>query len=187
LESARKVFSINGYHDTSMSAIAEKAGVGKGTLYWHFDSKDELFDEMLDIQGKKIIEQVHIICSQDKSPDIILQEFIKSSIEVMDSKKPIARMILNNENYLKIEVKNKLLEIFRGVVVELEEVIKRGIKNGFFRDEPPTDITVAILGAIHSIKTYKFISKNEKPVVELKEFIYKFILEGIEKKEVSED
>ena len=46
LESAVQLFSKNNYHAVSMSEIAEGAGVSKGTLYWHFDSKKELFHEI---------------------------------------------------------------------------------------------------------------------------------------------
>ncbi|ADQ14295.1 TetR/AcrR family transcriptional regulator [Halanaerobium hydrogeniformans] len=47
LNSAVKVFSENNYHAASMAMIAEEAGVSKGTLYWHFDSKEELFREIV--------------------------------------------------------------------------------------------------------------------------------------------
>jgi len=47
LEAALNMFSINNYHATSMSMIAEEAGVSKGTLYWHFDSKEDLFRELV--------------------------------------------------------------------------------------------------------------------------------------------
>jgi AcrR family transcriptional regulator len=40
---AYELFAAQGYHRTSMDAIAERAGVAKGTLYWYFKSKRELF------------------------------------------------------------------------------------------------------------------------------------------------
>ena len=43
LEAALAVFSDKGYHATNVSDVAAKAGVSQGTIYWYFDSKDELF------------------------------------------------------------------------------------------------------------------------------------------------
>ncbi len=43
LEAARFVFARQGYRDTIVDDIAERAGVGKGTLYLYFRSKEEIY------------------------------------------------------------------------------------------------------------------------------------------------
>ena len=40
---ALKILAKRGFHNTKMQDVAEKAGLGKGTLYWYFKSKEELF------------------------------------------------------------------------------------------------------------------------------------------------
>src|SRR4051812_25231582 len=40
-------FAEGGYHPTSVAEIVQGLGVGKGVFYWYFDSKDELFLEIL--------------------------------------------------------------------------------------------------------------------------------------------
>ena len=40
-------FAAQGYHPTSVSEIVEGLGVGKGVFYWYFDSKEQLFLEIL--------------------------------------------------------------------------------------------------------------------------------------------
>lgn len=45
---ALELFAQKGYHDTKMSEIAAKAKLGKGTLYWHFKSKNDLFTAVID-------------------------------------------------------------------------------------------------------------------------------------------
>ena len=40
-------FAENGYHPTSVAEIVQGLGVGKGVFYWYFDSKEELFLEIL--------------------------------------------------------------------------------------------------------------------------------------------
>ncbi len=48
LEVARTLFEAQGIEAVSMTAIAEAAGVGKGTLYRHFENKNELAMALLD-------------------------------------------------------------------------------------------------------------------------------------------
>ena len=45
MDAAIEVFCISGYDSASMADVAAKAGVGKGTLYLYFDSKESLFEE----------------------------------------------------------------------------------------------------------------------------------------------
>jgi AcrR family transcriptional regulator len=44
---ARTVFGVDGYHATSMNAVAEAAGVTKPVLYQHFESKEHLYLELV--------------------------------------------------------------------------------------------------------------------------------------------
>jgi AcrR family transcriptional regulator len=50
LDGARAVFLSQGFDAASMGEIARAAGVSKGTLYVYFDSKEELFEEIVEQQ-----------------------------------------------------------------------------------------------------------------------------------------
>lgn len=47
LDFAAKRFAESGYHPTSVADIVGGLGVGKGVFYWYFDSKEQLFLELL--------------------------------------------------------------------------------------------------------------------------------------------
>jgi AcrR family transcriptional regulator len=48
LKAARKLFSARGFADTSIDDIAAAAGVAKGAVYHHFESKEEIFTQVLE-------------------------------------------------------------------------------------------------------------------------------------------
>ena len=48
LDAAVQMFSVNGYHETSMDAIAAQAEISKPMLYLYYGSKEELFGACLD-------------------------------------------------------------------------------------------------------------------------------------------
>lgn len=48
LKAARKLFSTRGFDTTSIDDIAAGAGVAKGAVYHHFESKEEIFTQVLD-------------------------------------------------------------------------------------------------------------------------------------------
>jgi AcrR family transcriptional regulator len=58
LDVATAVFGGSGYHEASMDEVAEAAGVTKPVLYQHFASKRELYLELLDDVGTRLIDAV---------------------------------------------------------------------------------------------------------------------------------
>ncbi len=54
LDEALEVFAARGFHATSMSDVAEAAGVTKPVLYQHFESKRHLYLELLDDVGGQL-------------------------------------------------------------------------------------------------------------------------------------
>jgi AcrR family transcriptional regulator len=58
LEVAGQVFARGGYHDASMDAIAEMAGVSKPMLYAYFGSKEGLYVAYIDGTGRELLERL---------------------------------------------------------------------------------------------------------------------------------
>ncbi len=58
LVAAIELFGTDGYHDTSMDAIAEEAGVTKPVLYQHFPSKRDLYVELLERVGHDLTQAI---------------------------------------------------------------------------------------------------------------------------------
>lgn len=54
IEAAEQVFGELGYHDASIVKITEAAGVGQGTFYLYFESKKEIFDELVRDLNRRI-------------------------------------------------------------------------------------------------------------------------------------
>ena len=56
LEAGREAFGSRGYDATSIAEVLDAAGVAKGALYYHFDSKAALFDAVLDRVVQELAE-----------------------------------------------------------------------------------------------------------------------------------
>ena len=68
LEVALRVFAEQGFYVTSMSDIAEAAGVTKPVLYQHFTSKRQLYGELLTEVGSQIQEAITKAVTSANSP-----------------------------------------------------------------------------------------------------------------------
>lgn len=75
IEAALKLFSRNGYSQTTLAMIADEAGYSRGPIYWHFKNKDELYDAVL---------------SYSQTP---LQQLIQRATEEPDALKAVADFV----------------------------------------------------------------------------------------------
>jgi len=72
LDGARAVFLTQGFDGASMGEIARQAGVSKGTLYVYFDSKEMLFETIVEEECPAQAEQVFALDSDDHDVGAVL-------------------------------------------------------------------------------------------------------------------
>ena len=58
LSAAARLFRYEGYHATTMRDIAQEAGIEAGSIYYHFQSKDQILSDVLDLGVRQLYEAV---------------------------------------------------------------------------------------------------------------------------------
>lgn len=84
LNTARQLFAEQGVENVSMSAIAEVAGVGKGTLYRHFTDKADLCHALLDHEQRELQERTLIRLSEGGDAVETLSWFLAEIAQFVD-------------------------------------------------------------------------------------------------------
>lgn len=74
LDAAERLFSEKGVSSTSLSEIAEAAGVTRGAIYWHFTNKVDLFDAM-HARVAMPLEQMEEEILQQENPITALRDY----------------------------------------------------------------------------------------------------------------
>ena len=75
MEGARQVFLNSGFDGASMNDVARAAGVSKGTLYAYFNSKDDLFEEIIRAEKGQAAERVCAFLPNYSDPGAMLTDF----------------------------------------------------------------------------------------------------------------
>ncbi len=85
LDAAVQMFSVNGYHETSMDAIAAEAQISKPMLYLYYGSKEDLFGACLDRELGRFVDAVRDDINFAQSPKDLLRNAIGSFMRYIDS------------------------------------------------------------------------------------------------------
>ena len=182
LISALEVFSGHSYHAASMTMIAEEAGVSKGTLYWHFESKEDLFRELV-INGLDYFSsEFREIASKDISADEKIHEVINFGVKILVENSRMANILRNNVQLISADFQKRVekkheenVEIFTGI-------IEQGMEEGLIEKNNARNTAVMMMVVLFTSNASWLldeITDTEKQV----EFIYNFIMHGICRKE----
>lgn len=92
-ESALKIFTERGFSNATMDEIAALSGVAKGTIYRHFKSKDDLFEQLLTSRSDEVVKKLSGIFSV--SGDVLdqIREFIVQWLIFIEENHLLYRLI----------------------------------------------------------------------------------------------
>lgn len=181
VDSALRLFAERGYAETSMSSIAEEAGVSKGTLYLYFSSKEEMFREMMETGFEAMLKQVGSLVKQDKPVKQLVYDYIKISHDFCEENKEVSRIIADNfARVISDEFKETMERQMEKMLSYLRVLIERGIKKEVFKEINKEFMLIYLLRTVTIFHEKLFmemtISSEEKI-----DTLYRLIMSGIEK------
>lgn len=147
-KAATERFGEEGFNETTMDSIAEEAGVSKGTLYYYFDSKEELFLELL----LNWIEKIEDRWDEAEGTGSSVEEltgFHRTMVATVAETTSLGKLMLEfwaNASRKKNleEILNEMLNEYRTRVADL---INKGVEQGTFRQVDSWAASSALLAA----------------------------------------
>jgi AcrR family transcriptional regulator len=131
LDAADKLFGQKGFDGTSTNDILEKVGIARGTLYYHFKSKEDIVDALIERYNVQLLGAAQEFAA-DKS--IPVNERIIRVVMALNisggSAKEIMEHIHKPQNALMHQKIQKV--IINGVTPILTGIIREGIEQGMF-------------------------------------------------------
>lgn len=131
LDAANELFSQKGFDGTSTNDILERVGIARGTLYYHFKSKEDIMDALINRYNVRLLGAAQEI-ALDKS--IPVNERIVRVVMALNinngSDREIMEHIHKPQNALMHQKIQKV--IINGVTPILAGIIREGIEQGLF-------------------------------------------------------
>ncbi len=131
LDAANELFGKKGFDGTSTNDILEKVGIARGTLYYHFKSKEDIMDALIERYNMEILEGARKIASDRSIP--VNQRFLRVILALNISsgnEKEIIEHIHKPQNALMHQKIQRV--IINSVTPILADIIRDGIEQGIF-------------------------------------------------------
>lgn len=149
LENAVRIFSAQGFHGTSMRDIATASGCSLPTLYYHYNSKSELFEEIVVNQFLKITQKMNAKIDLNAKPEELYFQVLRTRKELSGFDREVFQMAL--KVWLGFEGEGKARE----QVIEWENkraeanrrIIDRAIPNESIRE----DVTEILINYMENV------------------------------------
>ncbi|MGC5222454.1 TetR/AcrR family transcriptional regulator [Micromonospora sp. DT81.3] len=137
------LFATQGYANTSVQQIVERAGVTKGAMYHYFESKDDLlfaiYERMLSLQKSRLDE---IIARGGEVDDVLAAvciDVVETSIEFL----PEGTVFFRSQHMLTPPRQQEVVRRRRAYHDEFAALVQRGQDEGIYRSDIPRAVLIA--------------------------------------------
>ena len=138
LDVAERLFATKGFDGTSTNDILEEIGIARGTLYYHFKSKEDILDAMIDRITMRLLGDAAKIANQTEIP--VLQRITMTMMAMKvenDLGYEMMEQVHRPQNALLAQkMQEKLLDGINPIITGL---IEEGIRRGLCNTEHPAE------------------------------------------------
>ena len=165
-ETSMKLFAEKGYDATSIEDITATVGVAKGTLYYHFSSKEEIFEFLIG-EGVKLLKNSIEIKTEklDKAIDKI-KAIVLIELKVLVKYEDFMTIVLSEiwgSGPRSVLCKNYVFDYIQLI----EKIVKEGMEKGEIIEGDPNVIASGIFGFTCSSLIYKMRRGKDLNIPEL--------------------
>jgi AcrR family transcriptional regulator len=151
LDAAVQMFSVNGYHETSMDTIAAEAQISKPMLYLYYGSKEDLFGACLNREMGRFIDVVRADIDFKQTPKDLLRNAILSFLRYIDANR--ASWIVMYTQATSSQTFAHLVREGRERIIELVAGLMRSGSRTPRTDTEHEMMAVALVGAGEAMAT----------------------------------
>ncbi|OEF97158.1 TetR/AcrR family transcriptional regulator [Desulfuribacillus alkaliarsenatis] len=182
LQAGKELFSEKGFKDTSVSDITKAVGIGVGSLYKYYSSKEQLFAEIFFAEGDSLKRSIFDKLDLDDEPVKVSKQIVQEIFTGVRSN-PILMEWYNLDTFIKINKKLDLDETGKEhhdfsyrFFIDLIEMWK---DKGKIRKDFDSNLILAFFNSLQYIDLHRE-EIGEQYFPEFFDYMVEFIVRGLE-------
>jgi AcrR family transcriptional regulator len=185
LEQAVKIFAAKGFYNATVADIAAASGFAIGTLYQFFESKQQLYSEM--VTEKLGTMYAGIQTAVDEEADIVgkIEVLVGSQFQFVEDNAEFCSLFVRGDHLSlsegSVELRKRMMSDYAVHISFIEEVMRDGIRTGLLKKMDPRMMATALTGIINSCASKWLTALEEAPLKSKIPFVRDIFLEGVRK------
>jgi AcrR family transcriptional regulator len=176
MREAARLFAERGFHPTSVADVVTALGVGKGVFYWYFESKEQLFGEILKAAQTDLRRRQQAAIGDEPDPVRRIELGIRASLHWFAANKDLFNLF-----QFAVTEERFAPALRRGQEIAVADVvrhIKDAIIEGRCRDQDPEILAHALVGVTGSLAR-AYVFTGAEPVEHVADSAVAFCLHGV--------
>ena len=165
LDVAEMLFSTKGFDNTSTNDILDEIGIARGTLYYHFKSKEDILDAVITRINTQLMSKAAEIAEKKEMPVL---ERLTGAIQALNVNTGIGREVMEQVHKPQNALMHQKMQeqLLSGIVPILSKLLQEGMEQGIFTTEYPTEAVEMVMlyanTAFDSLVEYSEEQKRKK-------------------------
>ena len=183
LDSALDVFVKKGYAETRMEDIVKLSGLSKGAIYYHYNSKRDLFLSLIEHWENYSFPDIFNKDLEKNTSSEILRQIVKDIVNTFKTNKKVFLAELefwslaNHDS----EVRDKTKQLYVKLLRLFKNIIDNGIKNNEFKKIDLDIGSLSIMTSIQGIIWFSIFEESKLSAEEYLNEVMEFIINGFKK------
>ena len=166
LASALQAFYENGYDKTSMDDVVRVTGLSKGTIYWYFKNKQELFAALMEYAIIEFFAEFEVVFTQakDMKPRAAISTLFATATAMLNDNPTMASLTMDFmlQALHFPDLRHQYAEYYARYIEEVGAIIQRGIDSGDFRQVDARTAAATLIGLLDGVMLQALIGDELK-------------------------
>jgi AcrR family transcriptional regulator len=183
IAAAKKVFARNGFHATTIADIAKEADLAYGSVYWYFDSKDDLFRKLIAVEEYGL--RTHVAVALAKSgtqfgyAEAPFRASLRATFEFFDANPATAKLLFRDAYAMDTSFDKQLGGIYERFIDDIESLIAAAQDRGDVVAAPPRLVAYMLTALIGDMAHRRQSTDDGVSAAEAADLVVALVIKGL--------
>ena len=184
MAAAKEVFARRGFHATTIADIAKQAGLAYGSVYWYFDSKDELFHALMAVEESALRNHVAAALAglgpaQNVGQEATLRAAVRATLEFFEADKATVKLLLRDPYALGERFEKHLGGIYERFIDDIETFIIAAQHRGEVVAAPPRMVAYTLAALVGQLAHRRLSTDDGVTAAQVADFVVALVFNGL--------
>jgi len=188
MAAAKKVCARRGFHATTIADIAKQAGLAYGSVYWYFDSKDELFHALMAVEESALRNHVTAALAhlskvgppaESAGEEAPLRTAVQATLEFFEADKATVKLLFRDAYALGDRFEKHLGGIYERFIDDIETFIVAAQERGQVVAAPARMVAYTLAALVGQLAHRRLNTDDDVTAAQVADFVVALVLDGL--------